>query len=312
MKPRIGGIFGDADCNSSTFRDNMSLPIHRWFRYSAENPAEWVERCLKAKGRDVQVLDPFAGSGTTLIAAASQGAKAIGVESHPFVARIALAKASAFDLADAFRDFAGRMVAAASSTASSLDHYPSIIRRCYPDDVPTDLDRLRSAWASMRGEPASSIAWLALTSILRECSPVGTASWQYVLPKKSKKNPSKPSEAFKRKASQIVDDLSGFQQVHDRPLMIEGDARRMVYVEDGWANLVITSPPYPNNFDYADATRLEMAFWGEAESWSALNGNVRSRRVRSCTQQVSSIAKTASEIIADPSLGVIASELGDV
>lgn len=31
---------------------------------------------------------------------------------------------------------------------------------------------------------------------------------------------------------------------------------------DQKANLVITSPPYPNNYDYADATRLEMMFWG--------------------------------------------------
>jgi len=31
---------------SGTFVDNMSLPIHRWFRYSAGFAAQWVEAVL--------------------------------------------------------------------------------------------------------------------------------------------------------------------------------------------------------------------------------------------------------------------------
>src|SRR5690606_33057928 len=55
--------------NSSTFSDNMSLPIHRWFRYSAGFSAIWVNQLIeqeKANGR-CRILDPFAGSGTVLL-----------------------------------------------------------------------------------------------------------------------------------------------------------------------------------------------------------------------------------------------------
>ena len=45
------------------------------------------------------------------------------------------------------------------------------------------------------------------------------------------------------------------------------DARKCATVPSGWATLVITSPPYANNYDYADATRLEMAFMGEIRGW---------------------------------------------
>ncbi len=51
---------------SSTFLDNMSLPVHRWFRYSAGFSAEWVEETVAAcsrqitPGRTFRVLDPFA------------------------------------------------------------------------------------------------------------------------------------------------------------------------------------------------------------------------------------------------------------
>ncbi len=31
---------------SGTFVDNMALPVHRWFRYSAGFAAQWVEQVL--------------------------------------------------------------------------------------------------------------------------------------------------------------------------------------------------------------------------------------------------------------------------
>jgi hypothetical protein len=37
---------------SSTFTDNMKLPVHRWFRYSAGFSAQWVESVIThAKAR---------------------------------------------------------------------------------------------------------------------------------------------------------------------------------------------------------------------------------------------------------------------
>jgi len=55
--------------STTTFLDNLSLPIHRWFRYSAGFSALWVRQLIekeKSKGR-TKVLDPFSGSGTVLI-----------------------------------------------------------------------------------------------------------------------------------------------------------------------------------------------------------------------------------------------------
>ena len=56
---------------SGAFGDNMSLPIHRWYRYSAGFSADWVrwlvhERCNNLD--TFSVLDPFSGVGTTLLA----------------------------------------------------------------------------------------------------------------------------------------------------------------------------------------------------------------------------------------------------
>ena len=79
---------------SGSFVDNMRLPINRWFRYSAGFSAEWAESVIRELGQNgsVTILDPFAGSGTTMLAAAKARARSYGYESHPFVCRIANAK----------------------------------------------------------------------------------------------------------------------------------------------------------------------------------------------------------------------------
>ena len=66
----------------------MSLPIHRWFRYSAGFAASWVEEVLlEWRIQPGQfVLDPFAGSGTVPVVCDSIGINSIGVEAHPLVA----------------------------------------------------------------------------------------------------------------------------------------------------------------------------------------------------------------------------------
>lgn len=57
----------DKEARSGTFTDNMKLPIHRWFRYSAGFSAEWAKTIIEQEkvGSKLTVLDPFAGSGAT-------------------------------------------------------------------------------------------------------------------------------------------------------------------------------------------------------------------------------------------------------
>ena len=81
--------------HTSNFLNNMRLPIHRWFRYSAGFSAEWVKWLLAERdGGELRVLDPFLGSGTTCLACDEMSVPSFGIEAHPFVYRVAQAKLS--------------------------------------------------------------------------------------------------------------------------------------------------------------------------------------------------------------------------
>ena len=148
-----------------------------------------------------------------------------------------------------------------------------------------------------------------MAAILRECSPVGTANWQYVLPNKSKAKVIAPFTALSDNVRQMFVDMRGSRRRSAVARLIQGDAREMPGVPEKWATLVITSPPYPNNFDYADATRLEMTFFGDIAGWGSLQKTVREHLLRSCTQHVSPLVSETSRLLAVKLLDPIRAEI---
>lgn len=305
-----------SDADSSTFVKNLDLPVHRWFRYSAGFSAQWVESVLREHEhkRGFAVFDPFAGSGTTLLAAEVLGVQAWGVDAHPFVGRIAKAKLEWRSDPEAFMAKAREARVLAAGGKGVVDRYAPLIRKCYTDASLATLDTIRQAVERVNdGTPSSELVWLALVSILRKCSRVGTAQWQYVLPKKQKRVTIDPLSAFSAAVRLFYEDMRlGRRLVGPRAQYRQSDARRCAEIPDACFDLVITSPPYPNNYDYADATRLEMTFFGEIGGWSDLQLAVRRHLIRSCTQHVPERAADLAAVCADPLLAPIAQELGEV
>lgn len=295
----------------------MSLPIHRWFRYSAGFSANWVRQVVQqqmALGART-LFDPFAGSGTALLEGEYCGLESIGVEAHPFVARIARAKLLWRHDAGEFRSYANMILQRAMQEAPDLSRYPSLITKCYPPEILARLGCLHKAWEQKAdNSPSSELTWLCLVSILREVSPVGTAQWQYVLPRRSKAKAVDPYSAFESRVTQMSQDMMTRQRLPQGPsaVLIGGDARTCVSIPSDWVDLVITSPPYANNYDYADATRLEMTFLGEVQEWRDLQNAVRKYLMRSCTQHVANMTNETQSILFEPELAPIRDELQEV
>jgi hypothetical protein len=299
--------------NSSTFTPNMGLPVHRWFRYSAGFSASWVESIIRAAPGRVVTLDPFAGSATTLLAAEAIGAESWGLEAHPFVYRVARAKLYYRTDPQMYLRKIEALLRAADAAKSELEAYPSLIRKCYSDTALVKLDKLRRGFEQIRDDsPASELAWMTLIAILRKVSGAGTAQWQYVLPKKQKRTTANVTTAFSEYSRIIYHDMLQSASVSGPPAnLLLGDARTCAGVP-ATVNLVITSPPYPNNYDYADATRLEMSFMREIDGWGDLQETVRKYLIRSCSQHVPESAIDLDSVLAAPELSPIRGELQSV
>lgn len=291
--PETGWSFDKEINESSTFVRNMRLPVHGWFRFPAGFSAEWARNLIAIERQareELVILDPFAGVGTTVLAAEEEGVTAYGLEAQPFLARVARAKLLWNTAVGEFVDFARGVLENAKSRDKYLPKLPKLMHKCFPDPALQDVYSLRYAWQEANnGGAASELTWLALVAILRECSPVGTAPWQYVLPRKSKAKVMSPYDAFDTRVDNMASDML-FRQSQDiraKGKVLTSDARECDGIDSKSIGLVVTSPPYANNYDYADATRLEMTFLGEVSSWGDLHDKARRYLIRSCSQHVS-------------------------
>jgi DNA modification methylase len=305
---------------SGTFTDNMKLPIHRWFRYSAGFSAKWAisEITRYHDGDFLTILDPFAGSATTLLAAESVQVKSIGFENHPFIYRVAKAKLGWNVEVAALRDTYRQVIAIAKTTTiiNNASSIAPLLKQCFTVDGLNQLTRLRNAYLSHfnDGSSLSELIWLAITSIIRPCSTAGTAPWQYVLPNKPKATILNPFEAFTLKMEQIIEDINYAKINKWLPFsnLLLTDARAPELEEGQLIDLVISSPPYPNNYDYADATRLEMTFWGEIEGWGELHQAVRQYLIRSCSQHSAKEKLILDELLQNSVIRPIIADLSKV
>ena len=242
----------------------------------------------------------------------------IGLESHPFVTRLAQTKLNWYTDTTQL-EAVGKKIREHAEQLSNVSSYSTdsdLILNCFPPETLTRLCALKVALGETDApRPILDLCWLAMVAIIRGCSPVGTAQWQYVLPNKTKAKVTDPFHAFERKIEVFSQDMLWMQQqttTNVPATVLPNDARNCEGVTDGWADFVLTSPPYANNYDYADATRLEMSFLGEISGWGELQSKIRCHLIRSCTQQVSKEAARMDEMLQSPLLSPIKSELVSV
>lgn len=214
---------------------------------------------------------------------------AVGFEPHPFIHRVAKAKLGWNVDINQLRKICGELSNKAKERITETERFNiPLLGKCFTNDSLSKLDSLKDVYLSEfnNGKSENEIIWLCITSIIRACSTAGTAQWQYVLPNKKKSKVLDPFEAFTFKINQMIVDIAFAKQYNWLPNseIVNTDARDPEYPKEDTFDLVITSPPYPNNYDYADATRLEMTFWGEIQGWGDLHSSVRQYLLRSCSQ----------------------------
>ena len=288
------------DCRHSygSFQDSRRAPVHRWFTYPAGYSYRLVESKIREYGLNGQhwIADPFVGSGTTSVVAKATGVNSIGVEAHPFVFWIAQTKLhfehNAGPLAADVRHVLQTARALYAGGLERGDEWPALVYKCFDDDNLRRLYALRTAILQYDTAPERrDFLKLALTAILRIVTSAG-AGWPYIAPSKYAERTTRRDAfaEFEKRCIMMIDDITAIRlqtAVHSEHRISNGDARCLAqYAAPDSIDLILSSPPYLNNYDYADRTRLETYFWGMYDSWGDITRQVRDRLIIAATTQI--------------------------
>lgn len=291
-----------------TFANNMKTPIHRWFRYAAGFSYDLVEESFQKfdVSEKSLILDPFVGVGTTSVCAKKLGIPSIGIELHPLISWIAKVKTYwDVDFLNLKRNknkfLAYLRTKLKKEHLNNIENKPKLLYKCFSQDKLNELFKIKDCILSQSDEPFSNLCMLALISTLRKVSKAHTG-WPYILPKKEKTNTRDVYDTFFSQLSLMIYDLELFTTKENKNVMskiIKTDTRDLnEYIDDEEIDFAFTSPPYLNNFDYADRTRLELYFLSpfntgdeilKIETWNDISEKIRKKLIVSVSHQAKEI-----------------------
>lgn len=268
---------------------------HPFHTYPARMDPAAVRALLAGLAVTGAVLDPFCGSGTTLVEARAAGLAATGNDLNPLAAAIARAKTWTAPqsrrraLLETARAIAAETLEEGKA-ARRAGHRQAPLRRAGKN--PSSRDRRIAEWfaphvrreleqlaALIDGETDRELREhlrIVLSSILYKVSRRASDTD----PRRVERNIARgnPSRLFAARAELLC---AGLDELAARrgpmPRILVGDARRLE-VADGLFELAITSPPYAGTYDYADLHGLRMTFLGiDAEKLERREMGPRSR-----------------------------------
>lgn len=278
-------------------------PIHRWFNFIAGFSPEFVSQCIQEAGLvkgEGMLIDPFAGLSTALVQANFESVCSVGFETHPFFYDISLAK-----------------ICPPSST-QNIDHIKSI---CY--SVRPFAGELEKVWSptatvflrkivSERSLRYLASAMLAEEAISRPERPL----FRLILSRVLELAAHSQTDGIYKAPTTLKDSLEysiALRKVCDevrfdvesvggnlRPLakLHPESSENMKRLKDGSCSLCVTSPPYLNNFDFAEMTRLQLYFWRYAGSWGEITERVRRRLIVNTTTAPTDLKRRQTEFSA--------------
>jgi hypothetical protein len=276
--------------------------VHDWFRIVHGFPDHLVSGLIsefELSGRSI-VLDPFCGSGTTLVECMKRGIRAIGVDANPS------------------SEFAARVKTDWSIDADRLKGHLSCVTERYKTLVRSNtvfdddtfvylwssgmLDRgwisekplkkvlaLKKSIGELRAGPRyRSFLMLALVSeAVRGAANIKYGPELYCVEPKDNAD---VLDGFRDRVHVMINDLKKVSAIPTRASeIIAGDSRHCGrLLGSKWRkriDAVICSPPYPTEHDYTRNSRLELALLGDVVDIASLR-KIKKGMIRSHTKGI--------------------------
>lgn len=249
------------------------LPIHP---FPARMAPSIVWENLPIGSKPLRILDPMAGSGTTLVITKARGHQAIGCDIDPLAVMIARAWCTNIEV-EKLTKLAESILRQAVERADRLsldtayppqadDETKQFIEFWFDDNNRIRLTALSDCISQIENQNDKNILFTAFSRlIITKISGVSLAmDVSHSRPhRKYEKAPINPFDKFLNAVDYIIkkapfrdNDLS-LPPVH----IIKGDARS-IPIESDSIDLIITSPPYLNAIDYIRGHKLSLVWMG--------------------------------------------------
>lgn len=302
--------FAAADLNRLTPEDR---PVHGWYRFILSYPPQLVRAYLEKFGIDggSLVLDPFCGTGTTVVECKKRGVASVGIEAHPMAHFAGVTKTDWAVSPRRLRDVA---------RAVGEDAHRRLDRAKIYDDSQLSFVREDTEASRLLGLCQEKMALLLTDSISprplhkalvliaaidRHATPSVSGPLRLALARELVSSisnlhfgpevgigPAKPDAPvvgpWLDRVEEMAVDLEALRGRDAVPSTVHhADSRRLpALLAPGSVDAVITSPPYPNEKDYTRTTRLESVLLGFISTKAQLQSLKRGMLLRSNTRNV--------------------------
>ena len=283
--------------------------VHRLHPYLGKFVPQLVEALLERYVRPGgRVLDPFAGSGTTLVQCLESGYDAVGIDIAAFNFLLMRVKTAEYDLFRLETD----LRAALARRGRSRAHTSGYVRDWFAPEAAGELLHFRSLLDEYEH---ADVLRVVLARAARSARL--TTHFDLDFPRAPRRDPywchkhrrtcTPVQEAGKFLSRYLVDTLErlkAFDKVRARgrsAQVVHGDSTEAAL--DGAFDAIVTSPPYPGLIDYHEQHRYAYEILGlddrrERELGAAAGGTSR-RAIDAYVDGVSTVLARAAERLAD-------------
>lgn len=276
--------------------------IHQWYPlvwgYSEHLVSALIAHFDLSPGS--HLLDPFVGSGTTLVEALKCELRPTGIDANPVAVLAARVKSNwrlsperLYELIPrVLQAYERRIASGVSPLTDPTYRYivdSGFLRRGWirPGNLRRAL-ALKGAIASVRVDPRyrEALQLALLSTVVQELSNVRYGPELYCGAKRAITD---AGEAWRHRVTTMSEDLGLVSRKSRRGRVFQGDAREVTTLMHstnmGKADAVICSPPYPAEHDYTRNSRLELAFLESVTDLKSLRV-VKRAMIRSHTKNI--------------------------